>query len=678
MSQIQSKRLPPSLFAAILIGLIVALGAAGFDQYFKTTYLEVGDIAVNALQIDNAKHFKEIYGNYSRFEFNHPGPAFFYVYSAGEWLLYNVLHVVPSPGNAHLCASMCLQSAFFALALALMAVHVPARVWLPLALVFAALYFGPLHDPFMSIWPPHVLLMPFLCFLVACCSVGTGRADHLPYAVLAGGFLFHGHVAQPLFVGSLGLLAVGLCLSQLRRSAPGKPLREWFVNYRKAGWICAALAALFALPLVIDVILGGTRSNVATIIGRFYANTGDSKTPLQSFLYFVSFATPAQNQDEIFTKMGPQVGEFFRPQFGRLFFWGIILIFTPALAFIWPSRLPADERRFLLTSHLFVLVTVLVCVFWGMAQAGPMMHFNGYFYYGIYFFGFLIALGWLDGLARRTAPAPLTSALCVIAAVAFTWSFRLPRWTDAEAGMPTKRAVDAALSKDGSIPKILVFEHKDWPAVAGVALDLQREGSNFYMAPWWGFMFGIQHRLTNLGEAPEDVTRVWWLTNPGEGGIPISPTLSVFTEPAPIRPTGDEIRFRGGDNGFRYVVSGVSAGNLNFTWTELPRVVLLFAPQTAEQDVRVTFDVQSASRDARGTKPQKGVILYNGQEIGRPVITDRTSIAFTIPRALWNRTPRGKLELRFPDAVLNRDYKRPRFDGWSAWGLWSIRFEPAS
>jgi hypothetical protein len=221
------------LATAICLVLVIALGASSYDQYFRTPLLESGDIAVNALQVDNAKHFREIYGNYSRFEFNHPGPAFFYLYAAGEWLLHDLLHVVPSPGNAHLLASMFGQSFFFALALALIAAHVPGRLWLGVAALGAALHFGPLQSPFMSIWPPHVLLMPFLCFVVACASFACGRISHLPWVVLAGGFLFHGHVAQPLFVGGLGATSLLLAARRLRQEHPDDSWRQQTLRQRR-------------------------------------------------------------------------------------------------------------------------------------------------------------------------------------------------------------------------------------------------------------------------------------------------------------------------------------------------------------------------------------------------------------------------------------------------------------
>jgi hypothetical protein len=677
MSSQSVPRSPFPLVAAICLVLVIALGASSYDQYFRSPLLEAGDIAVNALQVDNAKHFRELYGNYSRFEFNHPGPAFFYMYAAGEWLLHDLLQVVPSPGNAHLLTSMFVQCFFFALALGLIATHVPGRLWLGLTMLAAALYFGAMQTPFMSIWPPHVLLMPFLAFLVGCCSLASGRTASLPWVVLAGGFLFHGHVAQPLFVGGLGALTLGLAGWRLRQDTPGETWRQHAGRQRRWLWIAGALAALFALPLVIDVITGGTRSNVATIIGRFYANTGDSKSLVQSFLYFISFATPAANQDEIFTTMGPAVGQFFRQHAGYIAIWAAILVLGPCLALVLPTRVPAATRRFLLTSHLLLAAAVPLCVLWGIAQSGPMWQYNGFFYYGIYFLGFVLLLCWIDSLASLPQAPAVTPVLCAIAAVVATWEFRMSRWSEHDAGLPVKRAVAAALEGAPAGPRILTFEHAIWPSVASLALELQRKDVPFHMAPWWGFMFGHQHSLSRLGDQPEDAATVWWITGSlnGEGGIPINDSYSIFTKPALLRPAGDTISFQGAANGFRYVVSGLSAGNMEYAQTELPRMVLLFEPGRAEGDARLDFKISS---NQPGMSPQPGIVYFNGQEMGRLVASEMATHSVVIPRDLWNGTHPAKLEVRFPDATHNRNYKRPRHEWWTAWNIWSIQTAPAS
>lgn len=213
---------PPSIRPALLfLALLVLLATVNGRFYFATPYHEYGDLAVNALQIDRAKHFGELYGNYSRFEFNHPGPALFYVYAWSEALFVDLLHVCPTPHNAHALAGLAVQCFFFVLGLTIAGGWIRAPLFLPLALLFGAIHFGLAKDAFISIWPPNVLAMPFFAFAIACISLGGGRGQHLAWVVLSGSVLVHAHVAQPLFVGTLFLFAYTTFLETRESQVPG-------------------------------------------------------------------------------------------------------------------------------------------------------------------------------------------------------------------------------------------------------------------------------------------------------------------------------------------------------------------------------------------------------------------------------------------------------------------------
>lgn len=657
--------------AAIFIGLVVVLGAARFQLYFRTPMLEQGDIAVNALQVRQAKQLAEIYGNYSRFEFNHPGPAFFYVYAAAEGLLYDWLHVVPSPTNAHLVGSVALQSLFFALAIGVFCSHLRWRGLAPLALLAAAIYFGGLGEPWVSIWPPHVLLMPFLCFLIAGVSVASGRVEDWPLVVLTGGFLFHGHVAQPLFLGLLGGLTLLLSLRGLRPVTD--PWSDVVRVHRRRLLLCAALGFVFLLPLGIDVLTRGTGSNVATILGRFAGNREEHISLLRSLLYFLSFGTTTREQNELFAALGPPTWAFLAGHGWRIAAWIVVLMAPPIIAWRWRSLLAPGERRFLLTAGAFLAMSVLGCLLWGKAQAGGMHHFNGYFYYAIYFFGLLSALALA---ARGLARFPLLPLILLVipAAIVALRSFSAGPLTEGETGLAVQRTVAAALAADPDPrPKLLVFEHPHWHNVAAVALELQRRGVGFYVAPWWNFMFQPRHDLTRLGAAPEDHASIWWIAPPVTEGVPLTNEVSIHHQPGIIRP-GDEIRLQGNANGFRYVVSGVTAGNIDYAATNLPRMVVRFAPQRTDHDVNVVFDAEADSAPG----PNAAVVSFNGERMGEAMAGARAAVTVRIPKEIWNRQPIATLELHFPRAQAHRVGFRPDYQWWSAWNLWSIRFEAAA
>ncbi len=676
MDSTAASRSPWSLALAIGLGLMVALVIAGSDLYFRTPMLEQGDIAVNALQIDNAKHGTEIYGNYSRFMFNHPGPAFFYVYGAGEGVLYDWLGVVPAPHNAHLLASLFLQVSCFAVTIALMHCWVGSWTFVALALLGGMWHFSLAQHAFTSLWPPYVLLMPFLAFLTAASSFAAGRTRDLAIAVVAGGFLFHGHVAQPLFVGGLGGAAALLHFRGLQTAAAWTGRRDWLRAHRGLVWFCAAWVGLLLLPLAVDVALYGLHSNFSVIVHQFLVNTQEGKGPLQSLLYFLSFPTYASNQEDLFTRLGPESFRFFREHLSILGGWLLFLAGPAGFAWLGRHRLPAEARRFFAAAYPLWAATAVLCVLWGMLQAGPMFQYNGFFYFSVWYFAGLLSIGVICCIPGRLLPMPITAALCGVAGISASWLFRAPRLTPEEAGTPLRENIGAVLKKDPSRrPKLLVFEHYAWPAAATIALELQRRGIPFYVSPAWNFMFSRRHDSNRLGPAPQEDADVWWITHNGPGGQPITNDLQLFTRPALLDPRNAELNFSGRANGFRYLITGLSPGNIDDAWTDQKRAIFAFQPLPAAGNVRVSFDVRANV----GPKylPQPAEVVFNGRRLGT-VSTDKPDeLSLMIPRELWNSSPRAVLELRFPRPMSVGSYPLAPSDLWCAWRFTKIRFATA-
>jgi hypothetical protein len=69
--------LVPQARQLVLLWLALALIFVGVNWGFLClqSHTDVDDYAANAMQIHNAKPLKQLYGNYSRWGFHHPGPA---------------------------------------------------------------------------------------------------------------------------------------------------------------------------------------------------------------------------------------------------------------------------------------------------------------------------------------------------------------------------------------------------------------------------------------------------------------------------------------------------------------------------------------------------------------------------------------------------------------------------
>ena len=674
MDQTVPSHSPWFLAAIITLVLMLAFVTSSRGLYFDTPILEVGDSAVNALQIDNAKHGTEIYGNYSRFHFNHPGPVLYYLYAAGELVLRDWLGVVPSPHNAHLLASLLVQVGCFALALALLNAWFDSWLFLGAALLAGLWHFSHVPGAFNSIWPPHVLVMPFLCFITAASSFAAGRTRDLAVMVVMGGILCHSHVAQPLFVGGLGVLAAFLYRRREKQAAGWPGWRTWSKAHPGLLAFCGAWTLLMLLPLAIDVLSFGGESNVATIVRRFLVNTEEHKSLLQSLLYFLSFPTYATNQADVFTQLDASSWRFFL-EHGAILLGGVMVVGAPAaLAWSWRQRLPAPHRIFLGTGYQVWGATALLCLGWGVLQAGPMHQFNGVFYHGVYYFLGLLGLGALAHFFGRKCPALVGFILGGLALLVAATGFQLTAGDNEDSGQRIRHGVERVLArKPITGPVLLVFEHYGWPEIIPIALELQRRGIPFYTSSSWNFMTGRRHDVSLLGPAPETKAAVWWITSPAPDGVQITKELAIFTEPAPLDPRGSEISFAKAANGFRHLVSGLSTGNVEQAWTEQQSVGLVFKPVPATTDVQLILEAQANPR-AEGMTPQPADVFLNGVSLGSVTAAAHGFLSLNVPQALWNSAPSAKLELRFPRATRFRYFTQPASVLWSAWGLWSVSF----
>jgi len=697
---------PPRSLARVALlltlGIFVVLTAINGRFYFATPFFEQGDIAAYGLQIYRAKHGTEILGNYSRFHFNHPGPAFWYVYVAGERVLRDWLGVASSPHNAHSLAGLFLQSFFFATALALFYDALRTPLFLPLALLLGAAHFGRAGQAFTSVWPPHVLLMPFLCFFAACASVASGRGGRLPLVVLAGGFLVHGHVAQPLFVIVLSGIAYALLWRETRRSAPG--LTPWRAEPR-AHLLAGAVCAVFLLPLVVDW-LRWPNDNLALIIQHLEDHANEHKSLRASLLYFLSFFSYLDNQDQLFPDGGRLSTRFLAHHAAWYAAWiavgGLIawrwrqmatakgqaddIAVAPAQSGAGGSRdcnmidLTPYAGRFLRAVALLWLVAALLCLAWGVIQDGPMYQFNGYFYFALLFVPLLLAAGALaDWLGPRRRPA-VAAVLCAAAAALAVRGIAFPAISEQASGLPLLAATRAVLGTDPhpAAPKILVFSHDDWPAVITAALVLTRARIPFQVDPSWGFMFGASRNLPSQLPAPTiDGASVWRFLRhaPSGEGAPFPGNLRVAFAPGRLDPAHGVITFSKNGNWEQFQLSGFTTPDRDTSYTNQPEAVLEIAGAPAARDVAI--DIRAPPYLVSRRIPAQPMELWvNGVFAGRAVL-DRLGVRdsdFQVPAAAWNRRSPAMLVMRFPAARspaqlhINGD---PRILGWE---LRTIKF----
>ena len=478
------RRWPAFAFRLLLIvGIVALLIQVNRHYFFQSSLYESSDQAANSLSVLRAEHWQEIHGNYSRWQFHHPGPAMFYGEAAAEALLYRWRHLVPTPYNAQILFTVLLAASFFAAGISVAARWMRSGVFVALALTFAVLHFTGANagKVLLENWPPFVPTLIFFALLVATASVGAGQGEDLPLLALAGCFLLHLHVAQPLFVAPMFLLAyVGLAWScWRRRTIIGAPVPSTEGNglganssvldatasvlspntaiirrsalpwraYRGSHRLAVLIAGLFALPILVDLCYGAS-SNFHQIVEHVRTHHGDHHTLLASVGYLLDFAVYKPSLTTTSDKFFPpsvwnEVVRFLVRHPEMMLVWLLALLspLLPLAVRIWRGQdtpllgspvvstvayqVPPGRWRFLGWLWAVWWLSVGLTLFWGQIQDGPMYYFNAWFDYSIWFVLALLAAGALaDALAAVLARAErpliwktLVVTLCAGAAV---------------------------------------------------------------------------------------------------------------------------------------------------------------------------------------------------------------------------------------------------------------------
>lgn len=524
------------IFAALLLN--------NSELLFQSRLYEADDYAANSLQVLKAKQFRETLGNYCRFGFHHPGPAFFYVLGFGEILFFDTTHCVPTPFNGQLIALYALSAFFFSATVTLIAARMGnASPWfVGLALLFAAWHFAAVGKYFEFVpgylgllcpWPPCLIVLPFLCFLVTAASVAAGDGKDIPLMTLAACFLVHGHVAMPLFVGPLTLLAYAALWRESRRAGP-QPWNIFPVQH----WLAAATITLFLLPIAIDLFTAHP-NNLERILEHLRTNYGDGKGALQSLLYFLHFGAYAGYPSrwpiptfETFDASG--LISFLLLHWRAYGLWlGSIILFV-ILKRTEAARVSSEHRqiaKFTRRIYLILIASTGLSIAWGCIQEGPMYDYNSFFNFAIYYAWLVVvaltAAVWINNRlslgherphsATRPYPARIRLlgliTITLAAVAAFTHERRRFRGATAEDQQRLfSTSVDRGLALDPSQPKFLNFDWQVNAQAERLAVYLERRGIRWWVREDWPLQFGEERiiRAGKMGPPVPTVSSSFW------------------------------------------------------------------------------------------------------------------------------------------------------------------------
>ena len=540
-----------AILACVLFGALLLNSS---EAIFRTPLYETDDYAADSLQVLKAKQFRETLGNYCRFGFHHPGPAFWYIFGWGEILFHDAIRIVPTPFNGQLIALYALSAFFFAATLTLIAARAgPARGWfLGFALLFAAWHFGAVGKFLEFIpgklgllvpWMPCYIVLPFLCFLVAAASVAAGGGKDLPLMTLAACFLVHGHVGMPLFVVPITLTAYVALWLETRRSGR----RPW-TDFPRQHWLAAGTIALFLVPMAIDLFTANP-SNLALIVEHLRTSYGEGKGLLRSLFYFLHFgsysAYPSQQEIPALERFDPAgMRSFFLLHWRAYALWlasVVLVITTTRRAVNGPEEEPI--RKFRQRIYLILGVASSLSLLWGSIMEGPMFYYNALFNFAIYYVWLLVvALSVAVWILNRSSWSATTrtmglAAVVLLAAAAFIRERRHFRASpDANEQRTFAAAVERALALDPVQPKFFNFDWQGGGQTTRVALYLERRGVRWWVREDWPLLFG-EERIIREGKPGQPIPttessfwRIAWHANLAAQTIAPNTTVIPLTQ----------------------------------------------------------------------------------------------------------------------------------------------------
>ena len=234
----------PLLLLAVAAAPFVP-GALQFLRHGVTDVMFTGDGAVLELRTLHAAHGRELLGPYSRFQWSHPGPAFFYLalpiyqlfHQRGPALNLFVLIANFAAATALVLTARRLRGDLFALAVAVL-----LGVYETIAAPF----------PLSGEWNPMTPILPLALLVFLCVRLGSGAVGLLPAVAFVASAIVQTHVG--FTPAALYLVATGTLFCFRELFVVGSPAT---IDRRRVAISLGAAAVvsilLWALPLYEDL-----------------------------------------------------------------------------------------------------------------------------------------------------------------------------------------------------------------------------------------------------------------------------------------------------------------------------------------------------------------------------------------------------------------------------------------
>lgn len=481
--------------AAAVLAVAAAAGpllaAAVVEAVHHPVYYFDGDFALDEMALMRSARLLQLVGNYSRFGWSHPGPAWFYA-----------LDIVYLPSGRASWAFVAGMLVLNALAAALV-VTVAWRAGGPGLAVVAAtllvLYQGALGDIlFRDPWPPYAVVLPMALLLTLAAAGAAGSSPALAGSLLTGSYLVQTHLGTAPTVLVVVTVAIALRAAltlMARRDATLKATRPMGTDLVVlAGGM--ALALLMWVPPLIDEQT--QRPGNLTLLWQFFATSHSTHRYLASLSVLGRFLSVVQlgtlgtlNSLDLATVSG-----------ANLAYAAAAALAFAGLAFA--GKVAHDRFGFAMGVILCValpVITVSIHLIVGPVYA--------YLLLWVSTLPLAAAMGWASVLLKLAPPTVVRGApriawamaallLVVLAGLRLDGLLALPPpHASAADTVQAWRLTRDALSGYPPQPVVMELQEPDaWILAAGVSLQLVKSGYAVRVRPDLLFEYGNQSRTT--------------------------------------------------------------------------------------------------------------------------------------------------------------------------------------
>ena len=469
------------------------------------------DTAVIELYTRLASEGRLLLGAYSRFQWHHPGPLYFYL----------LVPFYRLSGET----TVGLHAGAAALALAslgtMLAVLHRRRPWLALlAAVSATVLVWRAAEALASPWNPHVALWPIVALVVLAADVLAGEPTHLPVAALLASVAAQAHVA---LVPVVGVLSVGPALRAL--AGVGTPTER--VRWRRPlAFTLVVLAIVWCLPVYEQ--LTALPSGNMTVLWRFFAHRTAEAQPLPVAVSAWSDMVVGLVRPNLYVAHGWPFIESPIP-------WAEWLSLA-VLASLGAGAVRAWLRRDAFAVALqALLLTALSMALWAVTRIDDRIFDHDVFW--LVGLGALALPAALDGLGvmnrslaasvGRGRAVPWIVAVCIVltVGVALTQVRLAARQSyapsaDATAARAVAADIAAYAARVRSGRLLLRIDQDVWGIAAGAILDLHRRGARVAVEDDWLVMFAPEFRASGNEDTEVSVAAVARHARLSAAGVP--------------------------------------------------------------------------------------------------------------------------------------------------------------